>query len=187
MQRRGIGLTGNSIFKLKKTSKLTSEENPKNMTLVNIAPQAEKNFFGKEFSVSFTLHSRGNVSGTLCHYSEGLVFKKSFDGLYYIEGSKIKLGFIIEWEDANLSSKTLTAFSGSILSYKESHQCLVLRWLKVIEPLTSIGSTVDQHIALLFDSPEKNPHQKASVFLRLLPTNSQERITKYQDGSDHPL
>ena len=134
-------------------------------------PCINKNFFCKNFHLSFSFHNKGGVSGTLSHVSNDLVFEKMFNGLYSMEDAGIKLGFIVDWNDPNLVSQTLTTFTGTIFNYDEISECLILRWLKVVGPATWISNTLEEDFEVLFNCSKKDPYLETKKILQHFPFN----------------
>lgn len=118
--------------------------------LAKSSSSRQKSFFSDRLNVSLDFHPNGGITGRLYPFGKLKTISLEINGLYYMINDNIILSFMSEFEDPNLETKSFTCFSGEIINYENSYDCLILRW--VMEQDGAGLEWTDRDIEILFDS-----------------------------------
>ena len=120
---------------------------------LNLLP-LRKNFFSKQFNLTLNFYPNGAINGRLYPFAEFGSISMEVIGLYSIINSNCVLSFFCEFRDPNLISKALISYLGEILTYDDTNECLILRWLMIQD--TPGSQVFDRDIEILFNSRHRD-------------------------------
>jgi hypothetical protein len=118
---------------------------------------APKKFYSGNFDIYFDFHDWGKLDGSIVLPVRAGKVKRSFEGIYLVEDSRIKTAFILEWDNADSLSTITSCYSGEIFTYDFNCECMIMRWLMTSESrLMRMSSAIDTGFEILIDDQCKD-------------------------------
>ena len=126
------------------------------MTLGNKKNPLEKTFFSREFMLSLSFYPDGGIKGLVHTFIRASPLLTTEVTGFYLDVESPKLVGFVEAGPSDFPYCVQSFFTGRIIKYNISNECLILKWAEFCAPLSSLKCSVRDNVIVLFDSHKKD-------------------------------